>query len=91
MVGALGRLSVAQRPVKNAVAEMAVGTASTDAELGGVRDMFRQYAASLAIDLCFQNFEAELEGLPGDYSGPRGALLLATERRICRLLRTASA
>ena len=47
------------------------------AEIGWVRDIFREYAASLAVDLCFQDFEAELAELPGHYATPRGGLLLA--------------
>jgi len=37
-----------------------------------VRDIFLAYAQSLSVDLCFQDFEAELQGLPGDYA-PREA------------------
>lgn len=45
--------------------------------LDATRDIFREYAASLTVDLCFQNFEAELADLPGDYRSPQGQLLLA--------------
>jgi len=49
----------------------------TDEDLAAAARLFRAYAASLEIDLAFQNFEAELRGLPGPYAPPGGVLLLA--------------
>jgi len=39
--------------------------------------LLREYEAGLGVSLCFQDFEAEVAGLPGDYAPPRGQMLLA--------------
>jgi putative acetyltransferase len=41
--------------------------------------LLREYEAGIGISLCFQNFEAELSGLPGDYAPPGGTMLLADD------------
>lgn len=50
---------------------------SSATEMEAVRDIFREYASTLDVDLAFQDFETELAQLPGDYAAPRGHLLLA--------------
>ena len=47
------------------------------ADLDLVRGIFGEYAGGLGVDLCFQDFDRELAGLPGDYAPPDGRLLLA--------------
>lgn len=47
-----------------------------DAEI--LRQLFREYADWLAVDLNFQDFDTELAGLPGKYARPQGAAFLAT-------------
>ncbi len=46
-------------------------------DLAEVREIFREYAAWVGNDICFQAFERELATLPGRYAPPSGRLLLA--------------
>ena len=48
-------------------------------DLEHIRTLFKEYADSLGFDLDFQDFQAELERLPGDYTRPGGCLLLAKQ------------
>ena len=46
-------------------------------DIAAVRALFERYAASLPFDLAYQDFAAELAGLPAPYAPPGGVLLVA--------------
>ena len=47
------------------------------------RALVEEYAASLKLDLSFQNLAHELEHFSSEYSAPAGAFLLAREQDAC--------
>src|ERR1700688_702022 len=53
--------------------------AESRVQIAQARELFLEYAQSLGFSLCFQNFDKELAGLPGDYAPPEGRLLLAAD------------
>ena len=57
------RISEARWPVDRAVVEA----------------LFREYVASLAEDISFQNVDDELSSLPGKYARPTGVVLIARD------------
>ena len=56
---------------------LTIAAAQSPGQVAQTRELFLEYAQSLGFSLCFQNFDAELAGLPGDYAPPEGRLLLA--------------
>ena len=59
------------------IATLHLEQAETSQQIELARTLFQEYGASLGFSLCFQNFDQELAGLPGDYAPPRGRLLIA--------------
>jgi ribosomal protein S18 acetylase RimI-like enzyme len=55
--------------------------AESASQIASIRELFLEYAQSLGFSLCFQSFDNELAGLPGDYARPEGRLLLASVER----------
>lgn len=59
--------------------EFHIRAVRTDEDLSATAQLFGGYAASLPIDLGYQDFQSELASLPGKYAPPRGELLLARD------------
>lgn len=57
---------------------LTIAQANGAADMLLARHLFEEYADSLDVDLCFQDFASELARLPGHYAPPRGELLLAS-------------
>ncbi|MFO8085396.1 MAG: hypothetical protein R6U27_13875 [Desulfobacterales bacterium] len=57
---------------------MEIVHANSSLEIDEIRRLFREYESFLDVDLSFQQFESELESLPGKYAPPKGVLLLAS-------------
>jgi putative acetyltransferase len=64
-------------PVPSVVKGFSIAQAESPGQIAQARELFLEYAQSLGFSLCFQNFDKELTGLPGDYAPPAGRLLLA--------------
>jgi len=64
--------------VRSAVTAFDFQRAKSPDQIAAIRELFLEYAQSLGFSLCFQSFDEELAGLPGDYAPPDGRLVLAT-------------
>lgn len=51
--------------------------ASSESHIDQVRNLFVEYWEWFGFEPCFQNFDKELAGLPGDYEPPDGCILIA--------------
>jgi GNAT superfamily N-acetyltransferase len=52
---------------------------ATPADIPETREMLREYVAWIGLDLAFQEIDAELAGLPGEYVPPKGALFVVPD------------
>ena len=59
-------------------ADVRFGIASTPGEFDMARELIREYADWLAVDLAFQNHDTELSEIETYYGPPKGCLYLAT-------------
>src|SRR5579872_1604535 len=72
----INRTVASASSVPSVVKDFVVMQAESSSQIMQARELFLEYAQSLGFSLCFQNFDKELAGLPGDYAPPEGRLLL---------------
>ncbi len=56
-----------------------IAPARSREDIDTAREMFSEYQRWLNVDLCFQDFETELAGLPGKYRPPAGEIYIARD------------
>lgn len=56
--------------------DLTIVEATTSADYAIGRALFEEYAKAIDVDLCFQNFAAELDRLSVMYAPPAGSLLI---------------
>jgi ribosomal protein S18 acetylase RimI-like enzyme len=59
------------------IAGLSIVQVGSPEQIERIRELFLEYEKSLGFSLCFQGFDQELAGLPGDYVPPEGRLFLA--------------
>jgi len=57
--------------------QVEISPARAAEDIASIGELFREYAASIGVDLEYQGFSSELAGLPGQYAPPSGDLLVA--------------
>src|SRR5215469_5244870 len=73
----IGRGQAGSGSLSSSLERLKIGQAESCAQIEAIRELFLEYGQSLNFSLCFQSFDKELAGLPGDYAPPEGRLMLA--------------
>lgn len=76
----MGRDAATGKGARAGATEPSLVPARSAGDIETIRALFREYEASIGVDLCFQGFEREVADLPGDYASPTGRLLIARWR-----------